>query len=124
MVSMTAITMSALIRQFKGGFMNLPRRARILLAMYIMGLLLALVYFAYTSITHYLGISLLISDQDLVGDHYLGLGLALYNTGLFMLTWQIGEDLMGGKTSSFYRFLMSMFRSGHEDDEEGTIIIR
>jgi len=123
MISVTAITMGTLIKQFRNGFMKLPGRARALVIIYILGLLLALVYFAYTSIIHYLGLSLLIIDQDLVGDHYLGLGLALYNTGLLMLTWQIGEDLLGGKTSSLYRFLMNMFKDIDEDND-GTIVVK
>jgi hypothetical protein len=91
---------------------------------YIVFFMMALVYFTYISVVHYAGLGLVLTDYQLVGDHYLGFGLALYDAGLLTMSWQLTEDLLNNKLSSLYRFFMMAFMRDHHEDDDSTIIVR
>ncbi len=124
MLSMLIISSITMIKQLRGGsFGRLSSKAKALMITYIAFFMIALIYFTYISIIHYAGLGLTISDPQLVGDHYLGFGLALYDAGLLTTSWQLVEDLLNNKLSSLYKFFIMMFKS-HSNDDDDTIIIK
>ena len=123
MLSMLVISSITMIKQLRGNFGRMSSKAKALMITYITFFMIALMYFTYISIIHYAGLGLTISDPQLVGDHYLGFGLALYDAGLLTTSWQLIEDLLNNKLSSLYKFFMMMFKS-HSNDDDDTIIIK
>ncbi|MCG2886587.1 MAG: hypothetical protein RXP99_04775 [Vulcanisaeta sp.] len=123
MLSVLVISLITMIKQFRGGFGNAALKAKALMITYTVFFILAMIYFTYISVIHYTMLGLVVTDYQLVGDHYLGFGLALYNAGLFMMSWQLTEDLISDKLSSLYRFFIMQFRY-HGDDEDDAIIVR
>ena len=124
MLSILVISSVTMIKQLRGNFGTLSMKARAFMITYITLFMIALIYFTYISMVHYAGLGLVISDPQLIGDHYLGFGLALYNAGLLTMSWQLVEDLLNNKLSSLYRFFMAMFKSNSSDDEDDTIVIK
>ena len=124
MFSMLIISSITMIKQIRGGFGNMSSKARALMVTYIVFFMMALVYFTYISVVHYAGLGLVITDYQLVGDHYLGFGLALYDAGLLTMSWQLTEDLLNNKLSSLYRFFMMAFMRDYHEDDDSTIIVR
>ncbi|WP_054857953.1 hypothetical protein [Vulcanisaeta sp. JCM 16159] len=124
MLSMLVISSITMIKQLRGNFSKMTSRAKALMITYITFFIIALIYFTYVSIIHYAGLGLTISDPQLIGDHYLGFGLALYDAGLLTTSWQLIEDLLNGKLSSLYKFFIMMFKSQSSDDDDDTIIIK
>ncbi|GAB6948329.1 hypothetical protein JCM16161A_24590 [Vulcanisaeta sp. JCM 16161] len=123
MLSMLIISSITMIKQLRGSFGRMSSKAKALMITYIAFFMIALIYFTYISIIHYAGLGLTISDPQLIGDHYLGFGLALYDAGLLTTSWQLIEDLLSNKLSSLYKFFIMMFRP-HSNDEDDTIIIK
>ncbi|WP_069806404.1 hypothetical protein [Vulcanisaeta thermophila] len=122
MLSMLVISSITMIRQLRGGFGSMSTRAKALMTIYILFFMAALLYFTYISVIHYVNLGLVITDYQLVGDHYLGFGLALYNAGVLTTSWQLIEDLINGKSPSLYKLFMSMFKRDSNDDDD-TIVI-
>lgn len=106
MLSMLIISSITMIKQLRGSFGRMSSKAKALMITYIAFFMIALIYFTYISIIHYAGLGLTISDPQLIGDHYLGFGLALYDAGLLTTSWQLIEDLLSNKLSSLYKFFL------------------
>ncbi len=123
MLSMLVISSITMIKQLKGSFGRMSSKAKALMITYIFFFMVALIYFTYISIMHYAGLGLVVTDYQLVGDHYLGFGLALYDAGLLTTSWQLVEDLMNGKLSSLYKFFIVGFRSHNRDNDDDDVVI-
>ncbi|WP_054849386.1 hypothetical protein [Vulcanisaeta sp. JCM 14467] len=122
MLSMLVISSITMIKQLRGNFGRMSSKAKALMITYITFFMIALMYFTYISIIHYAGLGLTISDPQLVGDHYLGFGLALYDAGLLTMSWQLIEDLLNNKLSSLYKFFIMMFKPNSDDDDDVIVI--
>ncbi|MFB6469928.1 MAG: hypothetical protein TU36_001640 [Vulcanisaeta sp. AZ3] len=124
MLSMLVISSLTMIKQLRNGFGDMSFRARALIITYITFFMIALMYFTYISIMHYADLGLVITDYQLTGDHYLGFGLALYNAGLLVMSWQLIEDLMNNKLSTLYRFIIMTFKPHDDEDDDSTIVVK
>ncbi len=124
MISMLVISSISMIKQLKGNFGKMSTKAKALMMTYISFFIVALVYFTYISVIHYAGLGLTVSDPQLIGDHYLGFGLALYDAGLLTTSWQLTEDLMNNKFSTLYRLFVKMFKPDDEDNDNDTIVVK